>query len=199
MNSEINPWSELPNGTPFVPSVEVSVIESHNDQINSDTHRLRLDVLPEPFIGNIDASVYLLNLNPGYCSEDLKWHARDDFASAIRANLVHEASEYPFYFLNPEFSESGGSEWWCKKLAPLIKATSQKRVAKSVFCVEYLGYHSIKYQKIAPKIAGGYLPTQLYAAQLVRQAMEEDKVVVLMRSRAQWFGLVPELALYKKL
>jgi hypothetical protein len=29
--------------------------------------------------------------------------------------------------------------------------------------------------------------------------MEEDKVVVLMRSRAQWFGLVPELALYKKL
>ena len=56
-----------------------------------------------------------------------------------------------------------------------------------------------KYHRISPKITGGYLPIQKYAASMVRDAMEKRKTIILMRSRAQWLWLVPDLEKYEKL
>lgn len=199
MSGKSNEWINLPQEGPYAPPCELQMIEEHNRAMGSDSHKLRLDVLLEPYIGDSSASVYLLNLNPGFSSKDLDWHSREDFGSAIRASLAHEKTEYPFYFMNPKYSEAEGSKWWLKKLGPLIEKVGLQQVAKNVFCVEYLGYHSFKYHRISPKITGGYLPTQQYAASMVRDAMKENKTIILMRSRAQWFWLVPELENYENL
>ncbi len=199
MTEHINEWLNLPHVAPFVPPCELSIIQRHNEEISNSLNELQLDVLPEPYIGNPNAPIYLLNLNPGFSSRDLEWHSRTDFAKAIRANLAHESLEYPFYFMDPQFAESEGAKWWLKKLWPLVNETNLKSVAKSLFCVEYIGYHSFKYERISPKVSGGYLPTQQYAASLVRGAIQDGKKIVLMRSRAQWFWLVPELEGYPNL
>jgi hypothetical protein len=199
MSGVPNEWLKVPQAAPFVPPCELQMIEDHNKAMHSDSHQLKLDVLPEPYIGNPDAPVYLLNLNPGYSSKDVEWHNRADFGGAIRANLTHEKTAYPFYFMDPKFAEAEGSKWWLKKLGPLIKANGLQQVAKAIFCIEYVGYHSFKYHRISPKITGGYLPTQQYAASMVRDAMAKEKTIILMRSRAQWFWLVPELEKYGKL
>ena len=58
-----NPWRHLPDIPPFVLDSDRRAIEEFNASASADTH-VHLDLLPEPFLGNKDAPVVLLNLNP---------------------------------------------------------------------------------------------------------------------------------------
>ncbi len=82
-------------------------------------------------------------------------------------------------------------------MSELIEATGKQAAAQALFCIEYLGYHSCSYKRIPPSVSGGYLPTQLYAASLVKRAIAQRKMIVLMRARSEWLGLVPELKSYE--
>jgi hypothetical protein len=123
-------------------------------------------------------------------------HARQDFSEAIWRNLRHETSEYPFYFLDPQFRDTGGAAWWLKKLRVLIEDTSLESVAQGLFCVELFGYHSINYRPIPKRIRREPLPSQEYGFHLVRQAIEKGAEIVIMRSKKVWLESVPELVNY---
>lgn len=194
-----NEWLDIPDQAPYVAPSDASVISKYNEVIDSDYYKFRTELIPEPYIGDPDAPVYLLSLNPGFSACDIDWHRQDSFREALMGNLVHRQSEFPFYYLNPEFAEAPGSDWWLRKLKSLIAETSIHRVSNGIFCAEYLGYHSVKYKKISKKVSNELLPTQVYTASLVEKAMAQGKIIVLMRSRILWYQLVPKLSSYKKL
>jgi len=190
-----NPWMQLPKSAPFALPEEYETLVAFNG-IADDNHKLQLDVLPEPFIGNPDAPVVLLSLNPGFDKSDHHHHAREDFSGAIWRNLRHDVSDYPFYFLDPRFKDTGGAAWWLKKLRVLIEDTSLETVAQGLFCVEIFGYHSVNYRAIPKKIRKDPLPHQQYGFHLVRQAIERGAAIVVMRQQKNWLGHVPELESY---
>ncbi len=137
-----------------------------------DEYRLRLNLLPEPFVGHKDAPIYLLNLNPGYDEmNDIEMKVIKKYI--IRNNKQeNEKDDYPFYWLDPKLKSElkeleknkkkggkykDGCEWWKEKLKWLVKAVKDKTgkdenecyklVSKKIFCIEYFAYHSNRYDK----------------------------------------------------
>lgn len=141
-----NPWVDLPRTQPFVLPYERSAIREFNASAKP-THQIRTELMPEPYLGDPNAPVVLLNLNPGFMEEEIYFHTEDeDFIRECRANLLHEPSEYPFYLINPKLSASEGHKWWKKKLRQPIEISSAMKVAKSFLCIEYFPYHSQRFK-----------------------------------------------------
>lgn len=60
-----NPWRKLPEAAPFVLVCDQQRICDFN-AIAKKEHKIHVEVLPEPYTGNPEAPVLLLNLNPGF-------------------------------------------------------------------------------------------------------------------------------------
>lgn len=66
-----NPWIQLLEAAPFVLPSDQPPIDAFNRRYLTNARRtLQLDIRPEPFIGNIEAPIVLLYLNPGYTPDD---------------------------------------------------------------------------------------------------------------------------------
>jgi hypothetical protein len=184
----LNPWVDLPVEAPFVLAEDAPLLPRAMERRTD----IMLDILPEPFVGNPEtARVVFLLLNPGYVPEDLEINKDPYFVRQNRANLLHQAQP-SFYYLDPRLSYSGGYIWWKKKLNGLVRAGfGLDELAEKIMCVEYLPYHSVNY-----KHSKQILPSQRYSFELVRRAVEQGKVIVMMRSERIWLEAVPELAGY---
>ena len=192
-----NPWIMLPEVKPFVLPDELNVIQAFNNRCSNKEHRLQTHIFPEPYIGNVNSPVYLLSLNPGFSQDDIIWHKKENFSNSIRKNLSHELTDYPFYFLNPKFHDSPGSNWWLQKLKSLINDSSIESVSNNIFCVELFGYHSYKYKELPKAIISSPLPSEKYATFLVKRAIERKVKIVVMRSYKKWLQKVPALRDYE--
>lgn len=190
-----NPWLDLPAHPDYVLPIDAAAVEAVNTGLQaSPDAKLQLGVLPEPFIGRPDASIVVLNLNPGFGAGDGGAKNIDaNLYAAIRANLRHEAISHPFYYLNPEFADSGGYKWWNSRLDALIVASSRERVAENLLCAEWCPYASTT----AGAIRGTQIPSSAYTFQLVRKALEREAVVILFRSEQLWLSSIPKLASYR--
>ena len=93
----------------FVLPSERAVIKSFNVDAH-ENHKIRTEVLPEPYLGHPDAEIFLLNLNPGYS----------------------ETTYRP--------KDIGGSGWWQRKLRMPIEIAGRQTVARKMCCVEYFPY-----------------------------------------------------------
>jgi len=192
MLTDSTPWRFLPSESPYVLPLDKEMIGRFNQSAVED-HRVQLDALPEPYVGNRNAPILLLNLNPGYDDKDPEIHANPAFQSLLRNNYLHEPAEYPFYFLNPNYVNPG-RDWWEKKLKPLLALVPRVKLANSLFCVEHFPYHSRRYNHT--KLA---LSSQQYGFSLVREAMQRQAVIVLMRASKLWRSAIPELNTYSRL
>jgi len=181
-------------------------IEAFNNNlaIGKANHIIRLDVIPEPFLGNPNADVIYLSLNPGYKEEEVKFHKQRDFREKLLKTI--KKPENHFYLAN-EFN-CKGRKWWEKALRGV--AVEKKRVnpkwgpeeirnnyriiAKNLFCIEYFPYHSKKFAHGALR-----LPSQGYSFHLVRQAIERGACIICARGKEYWLGAIPELTKYKNL
>lgn len=110
-----NPWTDLPSRAPYILPSDREPIERFNAMAGEGV-RIRPELLPEPFLGAPTASVVLLSLNPGFSNDDALAHAREEFVQACRRNLAHHASDYPFLYLDPRFSDTPGGYWWTIRL-----------------------------------------------------------------------------------
>jgi hypothetical protein len=188
-----NPWGNLPLIPPFVVDADKLAIQAFNAQAKLE-HKVHLEVLPEPYLGNPLAPVVILNLNPGFGEETIPFHQRNHyFIDSLRRNLLHMQSGYPFYLLDPQNAASPGYQWWWKRLRILSEACGQKSVANGVFCVEYFPYAS---QNFAFK---GILESQRYSFHLVRKAIARGAIIVMMRGERFWVSQIPELSNYSNL
>lgn len=85
-----NPWASIPDYAPFVLDADAALIASFNASASED-HRIRLDVPPEPFLGNLEANVVLLNLNPGYDGSEPQLFASHPDVLGAHLNASDEA------------------------------------------------------------------------------------------------------------
>jgi len=181
-----NPWSSLPTQPPFVLSCDQPQVTEFNDRASPD-HYLHLEIVPEPFLGNPEAPVVLLNLNPCFSQTDVAEHLKPQFLAAAQANLLHSYEPYPFYLLDPELP-SPGRDWWLQKLRALIARVGVQAVANSIFVAEVHGYHSRKYHHRVR-----LLPSQRYSLDLITAALNRQALVVIMRGARHWYSLIPQL------
>lgn len=180
-----NPWVDLPAAPPFIALNDHIAVERFNHDA-TPKHRLRLDIVPEPYLGAPTAPVLLLNGNPGLSDEDSEVHRDPVFNAAARANLTHERVNWPLYLLDPSLP-SPGRDWWLKRLRPLADAAGgYQAVSRYVFVAETHGYHAKNYRDVA-------LPSQEYTKQLVRDSIARGALVIVMRARSVWMRLLPEL------
>ncbi len=134
--------------------------------------------------------VVLLCLNPGWKPTNAATHGTPAFTMTSRANPRHAATQVPFFLLDPKLNLPGGG-WWRRKLRWLIDDVGLEVVANRVLCVEHFPYHSQRYSSRVPRV-----PSQDYGFGLVREAMEREAAIVVMRSARRWEAAIPELASY---
>lgn len=190
-----NPWIKLPEASPFVLEIDEIAISQHN-QIAKQDHQVILEMYPEPFIGNNDADIVILNLNPGFGGEeDLENHINHQhFINLLKGNLNQDKLDYPFFFLDPRISATPGYKWWNARLKKLVGLVGRKKLSKSILCVEYFPYHSKRYN-----YSNQVLNSQSFSFQLVRNAVKRGALIVCFRSLNKWKEAVPELEEYENL
>ena len=196
-----NPRQQFENATSRVLVEDESAVDAFNAaNVGSSDYRIQSQLLPEPFIGNSNANVYLLGLNPGYSPEDDAWHSNSQFQKAIINNLGHRKAPRPFYFFESRFESSPGAIWWNSKCRWLIDDVGLDSISQNLFCVELFPYHSKKYRLFPRSISpNGLVPSAAYGAYLVRCAMEEKKTIIAMRAYSSWCKVVPGLETYSRL
>jgi hypothetical protein len=190
-----NPWFNLPEIPPFVLAEDEQIILEYNKNLN-EKHRedwkLHLEVFPEPYSGNPQAKIILLNLNPGYYRRNREFgNGTADFRRLWRANLTHEQQEYPFYHLDPRLKGSPGEVYYRPKFRQPIEEFGEKRTAEEFFVVEYFPYTTKR------GIGSIHcIPSQEYGFYLVREAMRRNALIIQMRSKRVWQETLPELMSY---
>src|SRR5690348_8054992 len=97
----MNPWTALPRSAPYVLATDVDPIARFNATARAP-FRIELGLMPEPFVGRVDAPIVLLTLNPGVSADDFALHGDEAFRSRVRRCHVQGAMEYPNYYLDPE-------------------------------------------------------------------------------------------------
>ncbi len=185
-----NPWLNLPEKPLFVLACDEQIILDFNYKLNARYH-LHLEILPEPYTGNPEAKIILLNLNPGFYESNARFLTGDDyFQKTSRANLAHTCQEYSFYLLDPGNSRSPGHDWYRKKFRHLIDQFGIKKVAREICVIEYFPYHSEKFGCMTR------IPSQAYSFYLVQESMRRNAIIIQMRSKRVWQEAVPGLRSY---
>src|SRR5262249_22261923 len=161
-----NPWAKLPAQSPYVLDIDRVSLDAYN-ALHLNDHKIAVESLPEPFIGNPQAAkVVLLSLNPGHSEEDERTHADPNFRQAIKRNLSHEPQDCPFYGLNPQFAWTGCGRWWRTHTRWLHDAgLSWEAIAEGLLVIEWFPYHSIRSALSAKAIC----PSQQYSFQLAEE------------------------------
>lgn len=183
--------------------------------------KLRLKCLPSPYSGSPDANVYCLNMNPGepdshfdkwpltanvYTSqslENLKHNVQDAFwtddmvadqqgnvslDNDVFNSLLGDKNTVPGFYIH------GGARWQRLKTKELWQSRGGQK--PNIFFLEYFPYHS-KHGFDFPD----YLPSYDYRNALLEFAMDEDKLIIIMRSENKWYdinGVGKRLKDYKK-
>ena len=202
-----NPWLEFVNELNeknLVLKEEQVIIEKFNQKA-AEQFKIRLEIMPAPFMGNVQTSpIVLLMLNPGYDKEEeLKGYYKE-YMPYWKNEIQHIQSipELPLFCLDEQYITY--SNYWEKKLKPLTSISSREKVAKSISKIQFFPYHSQKFKAISKKILNqegydDYLPSQKYNFHLVKEAMKRDSIIIILRSRKMWFEAIPELKEYKNL
>lgn len=187
-----NPWINLPHEYPFILPIDKSLIDDLNQKLRGTRNEIRLELLPEPYIGNPSGKLVILNINPGFREEEIDYHRDESFIKTSRDNLLHNNKEFPFHLLDPKNNKSKGYDWWCRRLRELNIECSLVTVAQETFCIEFFPYHSRNYKDM-PVI----IPSQHYNFYLVRQAVKRNAMIVVMMGKAtRWLKHIPELKDY---
>lgn len=175
-------------------------VEAFNRQ-NADSanakYRLDTRLMPEPFGGNRQAKLVLLNRNPGLSSGDPRVHHDNQrYVAALRANLASAPDGHHCVGLLPEFKTTPAGQWCRERCfkALINHSHAPEGLARKILSVEFHGYHSEQWRPI-----GFTLPSQHYSFWLVQQAMTRGATVVIMRGQRDWEVSVPGLRDYERL
>jgi len=200
-----NPWEKLMNQKQndfYVLEEDAEIIKNFNEYLkgfkDSENYRIHTEIMPAPFMGDVlNSKIVILTLNPGYDKDEDKNEYYDYYKSYWEKQIVHEypVPEYPLFCFEEKYVEK--SNYWKKKLYPLIQVSSVEKVAKNISIIEFFPYHSEKYRDIPKKISKDYLISQQYNFQLVRKAIERDAIIVIQRGKRLWEKAIPELIEYE--
>jgi hypothetical protein len=191
-----NPWNFLPKRSPYILKGDRGAITAFNKrQPQNSPFIVEEHLLPDPYLGNPKAGVVLLNLNPGYDGSEDNLHKVLVFRKLCLRNLLHRNTHSSqFYYFDQRLRRTAGYIWWSRKLSALVELFGEDTLGANLFVLEWFPYHSEKFR--APQHLS---EAQLYSAQLLREAMNRKADIVVMRGKARWVKLVPELRKYSRL
>ena len=243
-----NPWknttSEIYNGEEIIVATAdlkyiKNLLNSKNyppvDKVDDDAseetkkaakekYKLRLDVYPQHFVGNIDkAKIIILSLNPGYSTEYYDAYKNSTnkdgtkYEQTIKENLE---MEQPFFHAF-ELANESDLGYWGNKMKCWVEdydkkdneeiIESLKKITENIALAEYFPYHSISYNGMYDKLGKGtsqnsnrkrkdYLPTQKFIFEKIKKRIDDknDKVIIILtRSFAKWYEAIEGLRDYK--
>lgn len=141
----LNPWKRLPASPPYVLLEDRPFVDAWNQirAAHKPRVRLRLGVLPEPFVGPRDAPLVILGRNPGWSGTE----PRDQVGAlgkALRGNLTDDARRHVHPWFLDTFTRTDGGQWARKAFLPVSAASrvSFEDLARRVLSVEFHAYHS---------------------------------------------------------
>lgn len=185
-----NPWLNI--------SLENGIADIDKEYLTklSCFKKIQKHTLPEPYTGDVRSNVYCLNLNPGdvcVCNDSepqLKEKFTEYTLQTLRQGKPydHEFVENMWFLLE----KTAGYTWWQQKTKELREY--KKGQNPRMFVIEYFPYHSVKGFRFPRK-----LPSYEYSNQLIRQAMAENKYIVIMRHRKEWLQRISGLEEYERL
>lgn len=170
-----------------------AAIINKRDSQRPPSKKIGLDFscLPEPFSGDVRSNVYCLNKNPG--EPDVKFNGDPCFEELTRLNLAHDWTGlfWTDRIRNQHREIHDGVDWLRHKMS---KLQTDLRHAPNLFFIDFFPYHS----------AHGFsfptdLPSNHYRNYLVKKAMEENKIIIVMRQKKDWFSAVDGLEKYPRL
>ena len=179
-----NPWLNI--------SWENGIAEIDKEYLTkfSCFEKIQKNTLPEPYTGDVKSNMYCLNLNLGDACvcDDSEPQLKKRFEEYTQKTLRHEIN-YNMWF---RLKDTAGYDWWQQKTKELREY--KKGQYPRMFVIEYFPYHTVK---------GTYFPRKLpsyeYSNQLIRQAMAENKYIVIMRHRKEWLQRISGLEEYERL
>ena len=204
-----NPWLELINSNDksnFVLANEREIISRFNEKnellgpVNYYKYHIHTEIMPAPFMGDVHNSpIVLLTLNPGWDEKELEKDFYNLYSSYWESMMKHEfiLPYLPLFCLEDKYAAI--SPYWVSKLQPLISRTSKEAVAKNISVIQFFPYQSKKYKPLYKRLLVDYLDSQKYNFELVKQAIDRNAIIVILRSKNLWLGAVTGLKDYKHL
>jgi hypothetical protein len=125
-------------------------------------------------------------LNPGGRNDALNYGAA--YLDECRKRLTFETT-VPFMPLDDRFRDLPGARYWRARLRELIEHVGMEAVRTGVGCLQYVPYPSLEFRR--PRVI---LPSQQFTFALCREAVREQRTIVVMRGARLWTTAVPELA-----
>ncbi len=134
----------------------------------SDAFRLRIELGPSAFEGNVDsAPIVLLLANPGF----------DDTSTAHDHAFSREG--WPLSGLNPD-APPGLREWWWARLRTLIELRGAQRVAAKVACLQVTPWASTKFDRTL------HLPSRTLMLEAASSCASRGAIMIVMRAESLW-------------
>ena len=168
-------------------------VENYVNQINDKDPEIKLtfSCLPDPFCGNPDSKVYCLNKNPG--KPDPCFDGEAEYAKKAIDNLHLKAKDcfWAEGVTNRCGKEHDGVRWLRERTRKLEKTIGRR---PNIFFIEYFPYHSSKGFTFPEN-----LPSYEFSNKLIEQAIEDEKVIIIMRERANWLKRIKKLVGYQHL
>ncbi len=181
-------WNELPKTAPFEHPKDATALYNTYNHL-APAKRPHTELLPNPVAGNLDdAEVVLLTKFPLYNPQEKEDYENvDGYMDACRKSMTFENDDYPFFFLNPAFSETFAFQWWQPKLAKLVEDCGLENVARKVMTISYFPYHMESFMSNKE-----ILYTQKsFCFGLAQEARAKGKKIVLLSYKKEWSTLMP--------
>ncbi|MBO6032178.1 MAG: hypothetical protein J6Q22_12125 [Prevotella sp.] len=168
-------------------------VAKYENMINSQFPKPKLDFscLPDPFCGDPKCKVYCLNKNPGEPDKCFVGNASFEKATKENLNLKQTTCFWAENIKNSCGKVHDGVMWLTKRTNELEKILGRH---PDIFFVEYFPYHST-YGFDFPC----NLPSYTFTDALIKQAMEDRKMIIIMREKRKWLKRIPYLDSYSNL
>jgi len=191
-----NPWKKLDE------TKDGSIVA---DEDKTAIGHLRFSHLPQPYMGDPSrAKIFMLYGSPSV-PDDMGGLSQSDFnrdhKKFILNSLDFDSSEnrkkdYPLYALDPAFEKYSIYKWWSNRLRHLITKSglASKIVSEKLFVAQYFPYFLEN-----PDVNDiPILKSQKYIFNLVEEAIEAEKTILIVNNRNEWYNAIANLTTYRK-
>lgn len=197
MKEEIrNPWEGVKESDLYTKN-DRSNVEVFNSKLGRHPKFIDLNLLPEPYMGNKNAKVILLFSNPGFGgNETTEYNEIPKFKETIIKNLTHANEEYPYYYLNPNFTRKSikgetiftdGGKWILDKTKQLRKDSglTLEEFSTKIFTLQLHPFHSAEFKALNKTYKGYEYTMQLFSDSIDR-AIKGEALIVCARAYKEW-------------
>ena len=205
MYSEIkNPWPELIETENYCLKDDFEIIKAFNekerirkekyvkdrkDPKKAKDFEIRLDMIAEPFFGNLNANIIILAANPGISIGVRELELYNKYpkfkTEIIKYHKDHKSIKYPYYYFNPEYDTHPGYDWTIARFNSLQKESELdwNLLSNKILCLQYFPYHSKNFKNIKK---GKYLESQKYTFQLLANGIAKKAFIICFRCLNLW-------------